>query len=242
MKHFRATLEGRAFTIFTDHKPLCGAIASSVEKSPRQLRHLSFVAEFCTDIRHVSGEANAVADALSRPAALDDVVEADDHSSLVHEHVVCALALPLCPGLDLHAMAAAQSPAEFCDLERPSSSLKLRSLPLSAPASSGTQTSSSILCDISRDRPRPLVPSSWVDRVFQCIHGISHAGGKATMREVSRRFVWHGLRSDVLHLACQCQDCQASKVHRHVRSPLVQRPVPLEWFSSLHVDLSLIHI
>ena len=76
VKHFRATLEGRSFTIFTDHKPLCGAIASSVEKSPRQIRHLSFVAEFCTDIRHVSGEANVVADALSRPAALDDVVEA----------------------------------------------------------------------------------------------------------------------------------------------------------------------
>ena len=42
VKHFRPTLEGRSFTIFTDHKPLCGALDSAVEKSPLQTRHLSF--------------------------------------------------------------------------------------------------------------------------------------------------------------------------------------------------------
>ena len=65
VKHFRCSLEGRAFVIFTDHKPLIGAIASDGDRSPRQTRHLSFVAEYSTDIRHVSGSANVVADALS---------------------------------------------------------------------------------------------------------------------------------------------------------------------------------
>ena len=68
VRHFRPALEGRRFTIFTDHKPLCGAITSSVEHSPRQTRHLSFVAEYSTDVRHVSGCSNVVADTLSRPA------------------------------------------------------------------------------------------------------------------------------------------------------------------------------
>ena len=36
IKHFRHLLEGRPFTIWTDHKPLCGALSSSAEKSPRQ--------------------------------------------------------------------------------------------------------------------------------------------------------------------------------------------------------------
>ena len=68
LHHFRHMLEGRPFTIWTDHKPLCGALASSVDRSPQQTRHLSFIAEFTSDVRHVSGTANVVADALSCPS------------------------------------------------------------------------------------------------------------------------------------------------------------------------------
>ena len=210
VKHFRATLEGRSFTIFMDHKPLCGAMSSAVEKSPRQTRHLSFVAEFCTDIRHVSGESNVVADALSRPSG---IVDADDSSpSFLAAHVICALKLPLCPGLDLHALADSQSVAEFDGLGAGASSLRIKSLPLAPPSSPSAATCppSSILCDVSQDRPRPLVPASWIEKVFHCVHGISPAGGKATVCEVARRFVWRGLRADVLRLSRQCQDCLAS--------------------------------
>ena len=65
IRHFRHMLEGRPFAVWTDHKPLCGALSSSAEKSPRQTRHLYYISEFSSDIRHVSGEANVVADALS---------------------------------------------------------------------------------------------------------------------------------------------------------------------------------
>ena len=34
VKDFRPSLEGRQFVIYTDHKPLCGAINSSTERSP----------------------------------------------------------------------------------------------------------------------------------------------------------------------------------------------------------------
>ena len=34
--------------------------------SARQQRHLSFISEFTTNIRHISGKTNVVADALSR--------------------------------------------------------------------------------------------------------------------------------------------------------------------------------
>ena len=55
IKHFRHFVEGRPFTIYTDHKPLTFAFASTTERSPRQTRHLSFVAEFSTDVRHIEG-------------------------------------------------------------------------------------------------------------------------------------------------------------------------------------------
>lgn len=67
IKYFRPMLEARHFTIFTDHKPLTFAFAQKNDKcSPRQFRHLDFISQFTTDIRHVSGKDNIVADSLSR--------------------------------------------------------------------------------------------------------------------------------------------------------------------------------
>ena len=67
LRHFRAFLEGRQFTVFTDHKPITTALNKVSDPwSARQARHLSAVAEFTSDIRHVSGKTNLVADALSR--------------------------------------------------------------------------------------------------------------------------------------------------------------------------------
>ena len=45
IKHFRHVLEGRHFVVHTDHKPLCGALSSLADRSPRQTRHLSYIAE-----------------------------------------------------------------------------------------------------------------------------------------------------------------------------------------------------
>ena len=66
IKQFRNYVEGRSFTAFTDHKPLVGAMTNVVDRSPRQTRHLSFVARFTNDVQHVSGRDNVVTDALSR--------------------------------------------------------------------------------------------------------------------------------------------------------------------------------
>ena len=67
LRHFRAFLEGRQFTVFTDHKPITTALNKVSDPwSARQARHLSAVAEFTSDIQHVSGKTNLVADALSR--------------------------------------------------------------------------------------------------------------------------------------------------------------------------------
>ena len=67
--HFTYFLEGRPFTLYTDHKPLVGAI--SRKKTPlsnRQVRHLSFISEFTTDVRHIEEKNNVVADRNRRHA------------------------------------------------------------------------------------------------------------------------------------------------------------------------------
>ncbi|BHF68050.1 hypothetical protein SprV_0301108000 [Sparganum proliferum] len=69
VRHFRHLLEGREFTIFTDHKPLTFALRSRTDKlNPREIRQLDYISQFTSDIRHIDGSRNEVADALSRPS------------------------------------------------------------------------------------------------------------------------------------------------------------------------------
>ena len=85
IQHFRHMVEGKSFTVFTDHKPLTLVMPTTTARTTRQERHLSYVSEFTTDIRHVKGEQNVVADHLSRP-------------------IIAALL----PGLDLEKIAQTQ--------------------------------------------------------------------------------------------------------------------------------------
>ncbi|MFN9899084.1 MAG: hypothetical protein ACK55Z_09890, partial [bacterium] len=67
-------LEGRQFSLMTDHKPLVASMTRvTPPQSARQQRHLAFVSEFTTDLRHTPGTENVVADALSRPPTLLEV-------------------------------------------------------------------------------------------------------------------------------------------------------------------------
>ena len=67
IKYFKHVLEGRKFTVYTDHKPLIYAFLQKPDKaSPRQVRQLQYISEFTTDIKYITGENNVVADTLSR--------------------------------------------------------------------------------------------------------------------------------------------------------------------------------
>ena len=212
IKHFQAHLEGQIFTVYTDHKPLCGALLGSAPRSPRQARHLSFISEFTTDLRYIKGSDNFVADTLSRPS-------------------VAAVSVPLAPQVDLRSLASAQGAAteEVSRLRASNTSLILQDIqhPLGF----------TLLCDVSFCQPRPVVPVAWRRRVFDAVHGIAHPAGRTTLELVRRHFVWFRMSSDVRRWARECSACQRSKVAQHVRAPLQTRPPPDRRFGSLHVDL-----
>jgi cleavage and polyadenylation specificity factor subunit 1 len=66
VKYFRHMLEARHFINFTKHKPITYAFQQKRDKcSPRQLNHLDFIAQFTTHVRHISGQDNVVADAIT---------------------------------------------------------------------------------------------------------------------------------------------------------------------------------
>ena len=67
IRHLRHFLEAREFHVITDHKPLTYTLKSKPDRhSPCQVPHLDFISQFTSDIRHVAGQGNPVADALSR--------------------------------------------------------------------------------------------------------------------------------------------------------------------------------
>ena len=56
IKHFRHFMEGRSFSVLTDHKPLTHALSSESDRyMPRQIRHMDYISQFTTDISHVRG-------------------------------------------------------------------------------------------------------------------------------------------------------------------------------------------
>lgn len=67
IKYFCFMIERKNPVIYTDHKPLIYVFNQRPTKvSPRQQHQLEFISQFTTDIRHIAGEDNKVADALSR--------------------------------------------------------------------------------------------------------------------------------------------------------------------------------
>ena len=58
IRHFRHMVEGRRFTLYTDHQSLVPALSKKTEPhTARQTYQLSGIAEYTTDIRYIKGKA-----------------------------------------------------------------------------------------------------------------------------------------------------------------------------------------
>lgn len=209
IRHFRYFLEGRAFTAFTDHMPLTQAM--SMVKDPwssRQQRHISYISEYTTDIQHVSGKNNQVADALSR---------------IVVAHVD--------GGLDFEEMARTQqSDPELRAVKTSVTGLRFVDVPV---GTSGL----TLLCDDSTGHNRPWVPEAWRKKAFSVVHDLSHPGINTTCKLMAKKFVWHGLSKQVRAWARQCIPCQQSKIQKHTRAPLSKFEIPQRRFDHINIDI-----
>ena len=245
IRHFRHHLEGRRFTIWTDHKPLTFALSRVSDSwTARQQRQLSYIAEFTADIVHVPGTQNMVADLMSRPPqavpspgpataagvkvpsgslAASQVVGGTAGASL---HLVAAVTAV--DGVDLEAMAKDQKSCPSVQQLHNNKSLQLQV---------STQGGEQLWCDISTGHRRPLVPLSWRRKVFMAVHTLAHPGIRASRRLLSTRFIWKGMASDVGNWCRECSQCQRAKVTCQPTAPVQPIPVPNRRFTHLHVDL-----
>ena len=236
IKHFHHFLEGHLFTLYTDHRPLTTALTSKSDRSPHQTRQLSYIAEFTTDIRHIKGQFNVVADTLSIINTISFEQNAEDakrgcisETKLAHQSNITNSTLQNLPLGDFERLACDQKQSgEMSMYRNASTGLILHDVQIGK---------STVLCDISTGTPRPILPTSWTKPVFHNIHSLSHAGPRPSQQAITQRFVWHGMKRDIRKWCKECHACQSSKFHRHTQAPLQQRPPPDARFRSLHVDL-----
>lgn len=211
IKFFRYLLEGRSFTIYTDHKPLTYAFSQKPDKaSPRQLRQLYYISQFSTNIKHVTGKVNIIADALSRVEEIQ-CPSPLDYTDFSHQQ-----------STDPELQSLLQDPA--------SSSLSLRQI-----AIPGTDTL--LYCDTSQQQPRPFVPATLRKQIFINLHSLAHPGTRPTLKLISSRFVWPNMKKDIPVWTRSCVACQKAKTLRHTRSAFQQFGIPSERFQTVHLDL-----
>jgi transposase InsO family protein len=218
IRHFRFMLEGRAFTIYTDHKPLTYAVGRTSDPwTGRQARQLAYIAEFTSDIRHIAGKENTIADALSRPPPPQPPA------------AQCVAAVEATEALlDYAGLAARQLQCTETQRAVTTSSLLIKPVNLNG---------ITVLCDVSTGTPRPVIPVADRQQVFKAFHTLAHPGIRATRRLLAARVVWPKMAADIADWCRDCQKCIRGKVTTQPPAALEAIPVPRTRFSHIHVDL-----
>jgi len=82
-----------------------------------------------------------------------------------------------------------------------------------------------------------VVPATWRKAVFSSVHGLAHAGTRATKRMISSHYVWRGMAAEVTAWRKDCQHCAQGKVTRQEQAPVEPIPIPETAYSHVHMDI-----
>lgn len=208
IKYFKHILDGRDFSIRTDHKPLIYAFQQKSDKaSPRQLRQLSYIAQFSTNLIYINGSDNIIADALSR---------------------INEITMPT--HITLHEIQNSQN----TDLElqkmfkNNNTGLSLQRLQL--------EPDITVICDTSTSEIRPYIPQNLQRKLFDSVHSLAHPGSKSTLKQIRKKYVWISMNRDVVKWVKECINCQRAKIMRHNHVTPGQFPKS-DRFDHVHIDI-----
>ena len=92
-----------------------------------------------------------------------------------------------------------------------------------------------LLCDISQEKFRPVVPASWRKRIFDLLHCLSHLSIGSTIKIVSTKLVWPCMNNQVGTWAKTCIPCQTAKKVVHSKTIPAYTSIPDRKFDHIHV-------
>ena len=208
VKRFHHWLEGCDVVIYTDHKPILGAMEKPLDRAnTRESRQLSYIAQYTTQMEHIPGTNNIVADTLSRPQ-IDSIF-----ATSVLDHTLREELIKL-QGED----------EEIVKVMKSRSNLRMEKV-------------EGIICDVSQGVKRPFVPKQLRERVFKLVHNLAHPGTKQTGLLISQRFVWPYMKKQIKEMVQTCYHCQVAKVTKHNHSALKSISNDVHKFGEVNIDI-----
>lgn len=206
LKHFQHYHEGRNITVLTDHKPLVQSVQkNSNSYTERQSRQLDYILQCTSDVRHIKGTENVVADVLSRPEA----ATIQNRKTIIDS-------------LDLTRLASEQ----FLDQELKDILTKKVPSSLNLEKKRDRVTKDEVWCSTHKGRTRPFIPKSMRREFFDSVHNLAHSGTRATRKMIASRAVWPKMNKEIAQWTKTCLHCQRNKIQRHTSSSPGTFPVP----------------
>lgn len=224
IQHFQFPLVGRKVKVVTDHKPLVAALNKQTDAvSGHQQRQLSFISQYITEIDHIDGESNSLADLLSQPRPLCE------SEQVIEDELACAIdSGPISLGLDWAEVQREQESDREVQAMRNNPTLTVRRMKMADGVA--------IWVDASIYPVRVLMPRKFPRQVYKALHNLSHPGANSSVKLITQCAVWPNCKSQVRRWAKECVRCQRAKVGRHTKPPLHNFEAPAQRFIHLHVD------
>lgn len=169
---------------------------------------MDFIDQFSTEIIHLSGQKNIVADALSRIASIDCPVIVSTEE-LAEEQ---------------------QKDEELQDILTGKTYVKLRLFTL-------TGSSRPLYCEVTEEAIKPYIPKNLRRKIFDAVHGLAHPSGRATRQQIRQKFIWPSINKNITYWARICLTCQRAKISRHTRLIPEKIAVLDERFQQVHLDI-----
>ena len=100
------------------------------------------------------------------------------------------------------------------------------------------QTIDGLLCDISTGAPRPFIPKAIRENVVDHYHKLTHAGIRATLGTIKKRYVFPLMAKLVKQRVKTCLICQKAKVNRHTKAPIHPCEFTGSRLENVHIDIA----
>lgn len=217
IEHFEYFLEGRDFTIATDHKPLVHIFTTNKRsKLERRARHIEYISQFTNKIIHISGSSNLIADRLSRP----EINAINSQHSIITSNTISDFQKqdPEIENIKNQGYRDHIIQEIFFENSEKNSELK------------------PLLCSFFNNVNRPLVPKQLRQPIFTQIHNLAHTGLKSTLKLIRSKFFWPQMTTDIKLWCKTCIQCQKCKITRHTKSQLCSFPSS-DRFEHVHLDI-----